>query len=166
MAGKICDGEKVQLGDAILQDISKWSGEKQEKITEAAKKIRNEMKSELRKVTPVRDYPHNNGVVMRIIVHRGGQVRKAKKEKAPDNRQPGSMRSGWANVNLKNKSGQTVFAVRNKNNPYIVHLVNSGHKLKSHNKSAGFVQGNRFVDKVQKNGQDKLDAEIKKILSE
>ena len=56
------------FGDAILQDINRWSGEKQDKLNKAAKKIQDQMLTELSEgsTTPVRNYPHNNGTVMRI----------------------------------------------------------------------------------------------------
>ena len=152
------------IGDAILQDIQKWSGEKQEEINSAARKIRNQMKSKLEETTPVQDYPYNNGVVMQITVHRHGDT-PAVKEPAPAYRQPGAMAKGWTNATLKNKSGRFVIGVRNKNLPTVVHLVNFDHDVFSHKRFTGTVyHGTGFVDKVQDWGQEELDKEIKQIL--
>lgn len=167
------------VGDAILQDISKWTGEKEKQIQTAARKIRNEMRTDLEKEldkkspngtgTPVRNYPHNNGVVMRITVHRIGSGKKAqnaKREAAPEAYQPGAMRAGWVNAALRNKEGRYIIGVRNKTVPMLIHLVNFDHDLVTHGKRKGVVHGIRFVTKVQDKGREKLDEEIKKILDE
>lgn len=157
------------IGDAISQDISKWTGEKEKQVQTAARKIRNDMRTELEKVTPVRNYPYNNGVVRRIVVRRIGSGKKAQKairENAPDAYQPGAMRAGWINATLKNKDGRYVIGVRNKTVPMLIHLVNFDHDLVTHGKRKGVVHGIRFVTKVQDEGQKKLGEEIQKILDE
>ena len=157
------------LGDAILQDINRWSGQKQQEINTAARRIRNEMRPELETVTPVRNYPHNNGVVMRITVHRigsGKKARRAKREALPDEFQPGAMRSGWINATLKSKQGRYVVGVRNKTVPSLIHLVNFDHDLVSHGHRVGVVHGTSFVDKVQEKGQQKFSEEAERILNE
>ena len=152
------------IGDAILQDVQKWSGAKQNEINSAARKIRNQMKAKLDETTPVQDYPYNNGVVMRIVVHRRKNI-PAVKEVASADRQPGAMKSGWANATLKNAEGRYVIGVRNKTLPTVVHLVNFDHDVFSHKRFTGTVyHGSGFVDKVQDWGQEELDKEIKKIL--
>lgn len=157
------------IGDAILQDISKWTGEKEKQIQTAARKIRNEMRTELETVTPVRNYPHNNGVVMRITVHRigsGKKAQRAEREAASEAYQPGAMRAGWINATLRNKEGRYIIGVRNKTVPMLIHLVNFDHDLVTHGKRKGVVHGIRFVTKVQDEGQKKLEEEIKKIIEE
>lgn len=153
------------VGDAILQDIQKWSGEKQKEINAAAKNIRNQMRRKLEDTTPVQDYPHNNGVVKRIVVHRRGRI-PAVKENAPAHRQPGAMKAGWVNATLKNKQGRYIIGVRNEALPTVVHLVNFDHDVYSHRKFTGKVfKGTEFVDKVQEWGQEQLDREIQNILN-
>lgn len=155
------------LGDAILQDINRWSNEKQDKLNKAAKKIQDQMFRELSEgdATPVRNYPHNNGTVMRIVVHRGGGVKKAVREKAEH--QPGDIKAGWAKVTFKQKNGARIFGVRNKAYPKLIHLINFDHDVVSWGEDTGkTAKGSKFVTKVQEKGQQKLDEEIKKILNE
>lgn len=155
------------LSDAILQDINKWSGEKQDKINKVAKKTQNQMLTELSQgnTTPVRNYPHNNGTVMKIIVHRGGEVKKAKRQISQH--QPGAIKEGWEKVTLKQKNGKRVLGVKNKAYPQLIHLINFDHDVVSWGEDTGkTAKGSKFVTKVQEKGQQKLDEEIKKILKE
>lgn len=155
----------AHVGDAILQDIEKWSGEKQKEINNAAKNIRNQMRRKLEDITPVQDYPHNNGVVKRIVVRRRGKI-PAIKENASADRQPGAMKGGWVNATLKNKQGRYIIGVRNVALPTVVHLVNFDHDVYSHKKFTGVVyHGTGFVDKVSEWGQEQLDREIQNILN-
>lgn len=164
MAGS-WDNDNVHIGDAVLRDLKTWTDEKTEKVNKAAKKIQQEMKRQIEAATPVRDYPYNNGTVMRIIVHRGGNVKRAVWQQAEH--QPGAMKKGWTTVTLNKNYWKKIYGVRNKAYPSLIHLVNFDHDVVSHGeKTWRVVHGTEFVTKVQKNGQDKLDAEIKKILSE
>lgn len=152
---------------ALIDHYLHWTQEKEKKIENAAKKIQTKMLNELPIVTPVRHYPYNGGVVRHITANRVGNA-PAKRENAPDNEQPGAMKAGWvkATVTLGGISGKRIYAVRNKNQPSVVHLINFDRNHYSHGKITGKIPGNNFVTTVQENAQKELDREITRIMEE
>ena len=78
------------------------------------------------------------------------------------------MKAGWvkATVTLGGDNRKRVYAVRNKNQPSAVHLLNFDRNHYSHGKITGKIPGNNFVTNVQKKAQDDLDKEITRIMEE
>lgn len=152
--------------EALIEHYLRWSKEKEKKIENAAKALQAKMLSELPAVTPVRRYPYNGGVVRHITASRMGNT-PAQRENAPDNEQPGAMKTGWVKATVKlGKNGNIVYAVRNKNLPSVVHLLNFDRNHYSHGKITGKIPGNDFVTKVQENALKELDREITRIMEE
>lgn len=158
-----------EIGKEITRDMEKWTRENVGEVETAAKKIQHQMKRKLDEVSPVRDYPYNNGTVMKIIVFRSKNNKKAIKK--PAEHQPGTFKkTGWLNVKLKenfrapNGSVRFIYAVRKKDFPTMVHLLNFDHDLIAHGKRTGVVvHGSSFVSDVQKWGVNELDKKIKEV---
>lgn len=152
--------------DALIEHYLRWSEEKEKKIENAAKVLQTKMLNELPAVTPVRHYPHNGGIVKHITANRSGNS-PAQREVAPDYEQPGAMKAGWVKATVKlGKNGNRVYAVRNKNLPSVVQLLNFKRDHYSHGKITGELPGNNFVTTVQENAQKELDREITRIMEE
>ncbi len=152
---------------ALIDHYLHWTQEKEKKIENAAKTIQTRMLNELPIVTPVRRYPYNGGIVRHITANRVGNT-SARRENTPANEQPGAMKAGWikATVTLGVDGRKRVYAVRNKNLPSVVHLINFKRDHYSHGKITGEIPGNDFVTNVQKKAQEDLDKEITRIMEE
>ncbi|MCM1524128.1 MAG: hypothetical protein NC120_06680 [Ruminococcus sp.] len=153
--------------EALIEHYIRWSREKEQKIENAAKKHQRLMRDELINISPVRHYPHNGGIVRHITANRIGNI-PAKRQIAPEYEQPGTLRSSWikSTVSLSFSSGKMVYAVRNKNLPSVIHLLNFERDHYSHGKMTGELYGSYFVTSVQERAQEALDIEIAEIMEE
>ena len=146
------------IGEQIRRDLDRYSDDVKNEIRKAMRNIQRDMVSDITATTPIRPYPWNNGVIRERLA---GRIR----VKAPDNEQPGAMKSSWVTATLKNTDTRYVIGVRNKARPHVVHLVNFGHDMYTHNyRIVGRVQGKPFVDEVQERAMQRLDTEITRIL--
>lgn len=139
-----------------------WNKEVREAAEKAAEDVQDDMYGKVVDATPVRIYPTKSGVVNHISKRAGNGV-KAVRVKAPDYEQPGAMKAGWVKAKLK-LGGNEVYAVRNRNQPTVVHLVNFPTDHYSHGKRTGIITGNKqFVSKAQEQGMYELNKRIEKI---
>lgn len=157
----------ITIGEVLSRDLRRYSYTIDQEIRQAMRDIQKEMVTDITAITPIRHYPWNNGIKRRIITRyetETGQKRTVR-ENAPENDQPGSMRKGWIKATLDDTTEKLVIGVRNKTRAPAIHLVNFGHDMYTHNhRIVGYVQGNGFVDRVENDARQKLDAEINQIL--
>lgn len=146
------------MADDFYNNYSQWKKEKTNAVISKCKEIQNKMYHELQNVTPVR---RNVAEVWHITANRyNGHA--AVRVKAPEKEQPGRTKAGWIKSTVK-LNGTTVYAVRNKNRPSVIHLLNFDHDHFSHGKCTGEVKGTGFVDKVQNEGANELHRAIREI---
>lgn len=155
------------LGEQLMDSLTQYTTEKEKEINKAALSIQKDMLNEVISQSPVQDYQHNGGVRRRIIVRRIGKS-PAKWGSWEGKFSPGKLRAGWIKTDLKPKKKvkQKIYAVRNKDVPTLVHLVNFDHDLKSHGNDTGYVvHGTQYVTKVQDKGIERFGKEIENILN-
>lgn len=158
------------LGEQLMDSLTRYTTEKEKEINKAALSIQKEMLSEVTEASPVLDYQHSGGVRRKLVVRRMGKT-PAKWGSWDDRFSPGKLRAGWIKTNLKPKKKvkQKIYAVRNKDVPTLVHLVNFKHDHFAHGHYINEINGNRnnpeFVTKVQNEGIEKFGKEIENILS-
>lgn len=146
----------------LAEHYLRWTKEKTNAVIAEAKEVQSEMARELPNVTPVRVYPTKTGVVNHITAHRY-KGKPAVRVRAPDKEQPGAMKGGWVKATVM-LGGNKVYAVRNKAQPTVVHLVNFPTDHFSHGKRTGiWTGGKQFVSKVQEKGMDELQKRIEKV---
>lgn len=152
-------GRKAQqLSEAskyLANEIGIYTGEVVKKADQAAKKVRNEMRKELLgPITPYRNYdqtgPEDN-VARRIAETKG------------------HLRDGWVSGTITSKKKGSVilkqnsmyYAVRSKNKPQLVHLLNFPHRIVLWGRPTNRMTNPKpFVDIVSEKGQDMLDKEL------
>lgn len=157
------------LGEQLMDSLTRYTTDKEKELNAAAVKIQKEMLSEVTAHSPVQNYNHNNGVRRRLVVRRSKNS-PAKWDSWGNKFAPGKFRAGWVKSTMTPKSkNQKIFAVRNKAEPMLTHLVNFRHGHFAHGKYTGEINGNRtdpeFVTKVQNEGIAKFGNEIEKILN-
>ena len=146
------------IGEQIIRDMSRYTDDVTAEIRQAVRKVQREMLPEITAATPIRPYPWNHGV-RRYKLSKGHYI------DVPAEEQPGAMRSGWVTATLKNTDTRYIVGVRNKARAHVVHLVNFGHDMYTHDhRIVGRVQGNDFVDRVEEDAVQRLDGEINRIL--
>lgn len=172
--------------DDMIRDMTAYTEEVKENAHRIAKNIRNrDMVQKLTDLSPVRNYSTHTQVVSEIIVHRNKEYRnidgrymntggdeysalsglkiakKAIHKEKGEQYQPGYFKKGWVKHDLHSRDRyKTIYGVRNKNIPTVVHLLNYDHELITHNKHRGVVHGTGFVDNVSDEAMQKFDSEF------
>ena len=154
------------LGEQLMDSLTRYTHDKENEIAKAAAEIQKEMLNEITSTSPVLQYNHNGGVRRRNVSRR--QKNSPTKWGSWGERfQPGRVRTGWVKSTFKPKAEnkEKIYAVRNKNTPQLIHLLNFDHDHKSHGEETGrVVHGTQFVTKVQDKGIEKFGKEIEDIL--
>lgn len=91
----------------------------------------------------------------------------------------GHLKDGWVKGDIRLKSGAgTLYGVRSKNKPTVVHLVNFPHRIIAleyrgasgspllYRAEKGMTKGNPFVDEVQDEGVRELDERLRRYFNE
>lgn len=143
--------------------ISDYTQEIQEKAIKAAKRIQTQMLNEITNVSPVRKYT-------------------PKRSRITDRKEPGYFKQGWTRLTLTQNDGSLkrirgqsyddiffadyIYAVRNKNEPMLVHLLNFDHDTVAHGvRYRNASKGTHFAENVQEKYQEEFSKEIEKILN-
>ena len=152
----------MSLADEMMKDINRWRADTDNKIQTAAKKLQDEMYTEIESESPKREYPWNGGVRMEITSYNPLRKRQA-------NHQPGDFNKGWVKSEVTLRNVGKVYAVRNKKYPQLTHLVNFKHVHKTWGRATGEIEGNQahpdFVTEAQDKAAEKLKREIERILN-
>lgn len=154
-------GRKVkQVSEAskyLANEFGLYTQEVAQKADKAAKKIRNEMRKEIIPVTPYRDYTQT------------GPEDRVARENAEKH---GHLRDGWISGTIKSrKKGSVIlkqdsmyYAVRSKNKPALVHLLNFPRKIVLWGRPTNRKTNPKpFVDEVSEKGYQELEKELEKI---
>lgn len=155
-------GRKVkQVSEAskyLANEFGLYTQEVTTKATKAAKKIRNEMRKKLSgPVTPYRNYDQT------------GPEDKVAREIAAVK---GHLRDGWISGTIKSKKKGSIilkqdsmyYAVRSKNKPALVHLLNFPRKIVLWGRPTNRKTNPKpFVDNVSEEGYQELEKELEKI---
>lgn len=142
----------------LANEIGLYTAEVTAKATKAAKKVRNEMRKKLlTNITPYRDYdltgPEDR--VARDIADKKGHLRE-----------------GWVSSTIKSKKKGSVilkqdsmyYAVKSRNKPALVHLLNFPRKIVLWGRPTGRkTNPTPFVDNVSDEGYKLLEEELEKI---
>lgn len=123
----------------IDRDVRRWSEEIKTETAKIARAVQTDMLAKIPAETPVGRGDHG-----------------------------GHMRDGWVKGTIQLKdSGGTLYGVRNKLKPFMVHLVNFPHRIVVHGVDTGrYTEGNDFVDRVQDWGVNELDRRLRDYLGE
>ena len=153
----------MSIATELEEDLRKYSEQIKSDTEKIAKDVQSEMLARIPSRTPVGDYGERDNKKNRILAAKG------------------HLRDGWAKGTIKLKSGGgTLYGVRSKNKPSLVHLVNFPHRIivmayggndtgtetfrhvinvyrTDTNKK---TKGDPFVDEVQDEGVQELDRRL------
>lgn len=123
----------------INRDVRRWSEEIKTETAKIARAVQTDMLNRIPAGTPVGDGDHG-----------------------------GHMRDNWVKGDIRLKDGGgTLYGVRNKLKPSVVHLVNFPHRIVVHGVDTGrYTEGDDFVDRVQDWGVNELDRRLKDYFGE
>ncbi|MBR4544317.1 MAG: hypothetical protein IKO53_08950 [Lachnospiraceae bacterium] len=155
-------GRKAQpLSEAskyLANEIGIYTQEVAQRADKAAKKVRNEMRKELLgSITPYREYD---------LTGSGDRVAREIAETK------GHLRDGWVSGTIKSKKKGSIilkqdsmyYAVRSKNKPALVHLLNFPHRIVLWGRPTNRKTNPKpFVDEVSEKGYQELEKELEKI---
>lgn len=156
---------KLLMG--VMEPLVKYTWEIEEKIHKSAKRLQTQMFNEIISVSPIRKYT-------------------PKHSRITDREEAGYFRRGWKRYTMrieawdssdfitvsrglgKRKFGvDHIYAVRNINEPMLVHLLNFDHDTVAHGvRYQNASKGTHFADQVQSKYQEKFNKEVKRILNE
>ncbi len=138
------------LSDEIYNDILKYTDKVKSDCDTIAKDVQKQMLSQIPSETPVGEYGIND-----------------------KRRRQEHMKDGWikGTIKLRDQRG-TLYGVRNKTKPSVVHLVNFPHRITAieyqgsasspllYRADKGMTKGDPFVVRVQDKGVEELDRRL------
>lgn len=134
--------EEVQID--LARAYQQYTTEVQQEIFSAQDRISREMLQEVIDTSPVRE-PY--------------QRTTDRPSRRRDTRQPGQYQRGWKLRKIRKPTRYIIMAY-NATDYQLTHLIDLGHRTKN----GGYYSGNKHITDAQKHANDKLTAEIERIL--